>query len=232
MPDDTPRDLFGVRTGAATEDYRAKPRQLYATDLATMRIPKMYWRTTLDESPESTRAEIGTILDRIGNGQIYDPEGITLLLVGSEGVGKTGAATLVAKRARAWRHSVLFTTWRQIRDARRNPDAAMYDVESQKTLWARAVEVRLLVLDDITPDDVDDRYHGHDVLLALLRDRAQAQQSTVLTTRASLDTTLPDYADRFPGSVLATIPRVLALRVTGPNLTLRRNQALGESLYR
>lgn len=233
MPDDSPpRDLFGVRTGAAVEDYRAKPRQLYANDLANMRMPRMYWRTTLDEVPESARVEVGTILERIGNDRIYDPEGVTFLLVGAEGVGKTGIASLLAKRARAWRHSVLFTSWRQVRDARRSPEATMYDAEAQKTLWTRVTEVRLLVLDDITADDVEDRYHGADVLLSLLRDRAQAQQSTVLTTRTPLDTTLPDYAERFPGAVLATIPRVIALRVTGPNMTLRRNQALGETLYR
>jgi DNA replication protein DnaC len=227
--DQKPIDLFSIKTGAATVDYHKHPRKLTARDLQSMRIPREFWMASVEGIPEQIREILGHFIEHVRE---HLGEGVSLLLRGNQGVGKTSAAAVIAKRARAWRFPVLFTTWRQIRDARRNPETTMYDPEAQKTLWARASEVRVLIIDDITADDVEDRYQGLDLLMSLLRDRAHEKLTTIITTRLALDPTVPDYADSFPGIVIATIPGFAAFQVVGPNLTLRRNQGLSERLAR
>jgi len=216
------QDVLDLKTGASPPP--SKPRKLEAIDFERMRIPREHWRASMSEVLESYRAPLERYMgeppcERLDR-RARDGEG--LLLYGEAGTGKTSIAAIVARRMRAWRHSVFFTTAVDLRAGRRH--GHVFDADDGTSIWDRARTVDVLVLDDITEADLADRYYGEAALLAMLRERAASRRVNIVTTRL-------DVMHGFVQSLLSTVARLAPFGVEGENRTYGGNRDLYRDLF-
>jgi len=214
----------GIKTGAATTDYRAEPMRLTRGELTRVGIPTPLQGVRLRDVSTPAKESLERY---VGRGKSEDlkerlAEGVGLWIHGQAGVGKSSVAAIVARRARAWRfrvHMVGVSVWRE---ARRG--GVVYDVDLDQSVVDRCIEVDLLVLDGLTASDLEDRYHGEEALLSLLRARSEARKATLVTT--SLPLTHP-FAQRVIRGVQGLVP----LEVSGSNRIYDHNRGLYGRLF-
>ena len=115
-------------------------RKLTAEDMARMNVPEGLWRTRLQWVPKSI---LTTMQNYCENFDTMAEKGAGLLLWGHEGVGKSGAASVIAKEARARGYTVFFTTIVELREAVR--ERRLFDESS--SVLERCRDVNVLVLD-------------------------------------------------------------------------------------
>lgn len=153
--------------------------KLTAAHMELMQIPYRFWETKFDRIPECDgKGAIRTYISRID--EMLD-RGDGLLLWGDNGHGKTSAAVVVAKEARRRGASVLFITAEQLRKASFG-DMMFTD---EKTLFYRANEVDMLVIDDLGKEYSGDSGYTERVFEALIRERAASKRVTIITTNMS-----------------------------------------------
>jgi DNA replication protein DnaC len=155
-------------------------RELTGSDLESMNLPFELWNTRLAEVPESARTMVSNYLKNIRE---MARRGAGLILGGDAGVGKTGIASLILKRARANGYSGYFTSVWALRDGVRN--RVPYDGDQLVLDRCRSVDV--LVLDGLKPEDINERERVFGVrdIEELLQARAREAQINILTTRLS-----------------------------------------------
>lgn len=220
-----------IKIGLDTSDYAVQPRPLSVHTLRFAQIPEAHWRAKLDRIPESARGVVQGLHNYIpkeATGQ-QSLQGVGIIFYGSVGVGKSAAASLLALQYRRYRKSVFYTAYRTLRDAKRSPESYYFDAAQQITILDRAYTVDVLVVDDITTDDLQDRYFGSEMLMSLLRLRAQAKLVTLVTTRLAPD---PQQEGLFPMSAMASIPGYVGVSLVGPNQTLAHNNRLAARIAR
>ena len=228
MTDQPRRSLLDMQTGAATTNYRARPRHLSREDLKRVGLPESFWRVSLKGVPEAyvqplkrymmhtSDDTLCTLLcERVRSGQ-------GLLIYGDPGVGKSSVAALIARRARAWRFTVYFTTATALREGRRG--GYLFDSEEDRTVWDRAHEVDLLIMDDVTEQDLADRYYGQEELLSLLRVRAENDKTNIVTTR------LPS-SHAFVAELQSSVPGMGPFPMRGENRIRQQNADLYADLF-
>lgn len=211
-------------TGMAEVNYRNSPKELTEFDWNYMCLP----RALRDVDPRQVVKELWNPLIKY-MGPPLKPgisrrveAGQGLLLYGSQGIGKTSIAAIIAIRARSWRHSVYWTTYSAIRKCRR--DGGFFDPDDETTPLERAQTVDLLVLDNLTEIDLTDKYYGEGELLHLLKVRSDIRRPTVITTRMLSRV-------RFMTTLVESIPGLIPFPVKGPNRVAAANSEFHKQLF-
>lgn len=213
-----------VKTGIDTSNYATQPRKLTREIMQYTQIPESLWRVRLDLVPESVKPFVTNILRNINS---FVNRGVNVVIAGEMGVGKSSVAALFGFAARQYRFGVYFTSYRAIRDAYRAGDTVWFDPQNQITLFQRLVDVRVLIIDDVTEEDLDDKYYGAQVLIGLIAKRASRNLSTYVTTRVPFTAMT---ASGFPSVLTSTIPNTVSIEVIGKNKTLAQNLDLFDQL--
>ncbi len=187
-------------------------RELTQADLERMRVPPRYWDVTLhgvhdsggtiESKPPNPRAVIRSYLERIGE---FHAKGAGLFLWGDNAVGKTCAAVLLLKESRRRAHSCLFLSAAEIHRA----VISRTGFDEEQTLWERAFNVDVLLLDDLGKGMVDSTGFQLRMLDELFRHRNGRQSVTHATTNLTRKSLLS--GDFLKQSTLSTIKECCVL---------------------
>lgn len=154
-----------------------KNKEIDRRKIERARIPKQFW--TCLGSEIST--EWAVVHGLIAHFEREVSRSFTLFLHGGPGTGKTGAGVVILKNAMLLDGvfpTLFLPAWRY-REVSRNRE--MFD--DTQTYVDRARTVSVLLLDDLTADDLADKMFGADFFRFLITLRAQALLSSVVTTR-------------------------------------------------
>jgi len=173
-------------------------RKLNKDDLFRMRLPKRYWKATLDrisdfcdkEEEISAREIIRQYVSRL---EKMRSRGLGIVLWGENGTGKTGIAAVVAKEYRRRFNTVLFVEAADLKGL----VAGREYFDETETFWQRARTVDVLVLDDLGKGVKDSKEFGERLIDELIRTRNANQLVTIVTTNA------------IPSGKGATLPGIL-----------------------
>jgi DNA replication protein DnaC len=176
-----------------------------------MRIPKLYWEVS--ESGillESGKPEVLGFVERVCE---VVGRGYGLLLWGTNGVGKTACAALVAKEACRFGWTVLFIRVADLLAWETKKE--FFCVSDGETVWNRARRVDLLVLDDLGKENLDAGGKALKELEEFIRERVSMKRSTIFTTNLSIRDDMPGIYMESMMSVLKE--SVLAVCCEGPD---------------
>lgn len=151
--------------------------KLTTADLLRANIPRRYWEVSFDKVPETApyRGAVQKYLTNLGQ-HLERGEGL-FLTHPTNGTGKTALAALVAKRALRLGYRAYYTMSEVYKTA--VVQNQMFD-EAQ-TVYDRARDVELLVLDDFGKEHKGASGWIESELENLIRERVQQRKTTVLT---------------------------------------------------
>ena len=194
-------------------------RQLTESDLYRMRLPRRFWEAGFQSiqalaGNESARVLVSRYL---ANLDTMVSKGNGIMFLGSDGVGKTCAAAVLAKETRRRGGTVLFVSARDITDG--VIQKAQFD--DDQDLWQRACGVDMLVLDELGREHSGE-WHSRQIE-ALMRSRAAEQRSTIATTNVR-----PEKLESvFPSAMLSSIKECMVFVVlSGDDMRLGSSEAL------
>jgi DNA replication protein DnaC len=190
-------------------------RHLVREDLERMNLPEEFWLAKVQGVPESVLEPVVQYLSTI---ETFVQDGIGMLILGDTGVGKSGIAALACKEARCRGLTVFFASVWELREAIRSRMA----FDEDQTVWERAQDVNLLVLDSLQKSDMSEMFLGGRSIADLLAHRAQRHRATVITTRMDAQT----LAESFPELVAAGTGHWVILSVVGPNMRERQAEKI------
>lgn len=156
-------------------------RSLQASDLKRMRVPRRYWSVTFDGISDTSvdgKSAKDITRDYILSMEVNVSRGVGLLLWGPNGTGKTSMAVVIAKELRRRFRSVLFVQAAALRGSVISNE--MFD--EMETLWQRACNVEVLVIDDLGKGTQDRTGFGERMIDDLIRSRNSNQLVTIITT--------------------------------------------------
>lgn len=160
-------------------------RALTKQDLKLIRLPERFWNSTFDGISDGKHKRIVT---RYVNG-IHEmmSKGIGLILWGENNTGKTSIAAVIAKQARRHGYTVLFVRAAEL--LRNDLNRLWFDETRTKTWYQRAIDVDLLILDDMGKEHhAGSGYqagYATDMLEDIVRARSSKLRSMVVTTNMS-----------------------------------------------
>lgn len=169
--------------------------------MVLMQIPRRFWDASFDAIPDCKgRVPLRNYLREI---EPMLDNGSGLLIFGPNGTGKTSAAIVIAKEARRLGASVLFVQAEEFRQG--VIDKTMFSDE--QTLYERAKEVDMLVLDDLGKEHSGDSGYAERLFENLIRLRTSNKKVTVITTNLipkppDDDRTKPALSNRYVPSML------------------------------
>lgn len=176
------QQAVGVTTTPERSVFVREARKLTSGDLVRMRLPERYWNASFDAISEGKHKVVTQrFLAKIPE---LMAKGMGLLLWGDNSTGKTSVASVIAKQARRLGFTVLvLRTSELVRgDLRRE----WYSADKTKSVYDRAKEVDMLVLDDLGKEHhAASGYevgYATDLLEDLIRDRVARCKSLVVTT--------------------------------------------------
>jgi DNA replication protein DnaC len=140
-----------------------------------MHLPLELWCATKELLTDTVRAPITKFSERILE---VKEKNVGLFLYGEVGSGKTGAACVVLKEARAWGFTAYAISVTELRDAVRT--YAAFDSES--TIMDRARNVDFLLLDDLREEDASEKIFGINDIRNLIVSRHDRGLPTVITS--------------------------------------------------
>lgn len=178
-------------------------RKLVPEDFLRMNLPEKFWYARLNQIHASVLEEVTRYVEQVDRMIV---RGIGLLICGNVGVGKTGAAAVVAKAARSRGHPTYFTRILDLRDSMRARET--FD---DNPIFERCREVDFLVLDHLELEDATAPYIDNRVLTELISQRGERHRSTVLTTRAKV----PQMKNTFKGMLETTGPYLVPISMIG-----------------
>ncbi len=167
----------------APERFR---RRLNQADLERMRIPRRFWSATYAEvSDEKEGDGARSMRDYAGqylsNLDAMLDRGIGLFLWGNNGLGKSSVAAVVLMEARRRGFTGLFLEAATLKTV--VIEKTMFDDDT--TLWERAKQVDLLVIDDLGKGVQDEKGFGERLIDEVVRHRAAQMRATWITTNMS-----------------------------------------------
>lgn len=149
-------------------------RKLTPSDLVRMNLPEVFWRTRVDGVQGEARGVVDRYVDQI---EAWIERGVGFLITGSPGTGKTGAAAVLAKAAKAVGLSVYFTRMSELRDAVKEGTKFSED----EGILERCRTVNFLVVDGVQKEDAAAPYFGASHLVDLVMLRGDKRRATVVT---------------------------------------------------
>jgi len=156
-------------------------RRLTDSDLTRMRVPRRYWEVRHDAIPDG--ASVGISARQAATNYMTQIDemrrtGMGLLLWGTNGTGKTCMAIVIAKEFRRRGYPVLYIEAADIK--RLVIEREMFDED--QTFWDRALNVDVLVLDDLGKGTQDSTGLGARLFDELIRHRNANKLVTIITT--------------------------------------------------
>lgn len=144
-------------------------------DFTRMNLPKSLWDVALEGITEPAREAIKNFSGKIQ--KAYE-NGVGLYISGERGRGKTSAAIVALKEARAWGFPGYCISVSQLRDAIRAH--ASFDAESLVADRCRTVD--FLLLDDLRAQDVDEKFFTINDVRNLIVNRYDSGLPTLVTS--------------------------------------------------
>jgi len=160
--------------------------ELTPAHLSWMRIPDRFWMARSSAIGDGFKDLIFEYLRSIDK-KLDDGTG--LILWGANGTGKTAASVVIAKVARSTGASVLFITAESFRQA--TLDNEKFD--DGLLVKDRALEVDVLVLDDLGKEHSGDSTWAERTIENLVRVRSSKKRTTIVTTNLNPDQMLERY---------------------------------------
>lgn len=185
-------------------------------DFERMHLDREMWDASISQVTTSIQDQISKYVDRIHRAR---EQRTGLYLYGGVGVGKTGAAAVALKEARAWGYTCYSTRTSDLREAIRSK--AMLDPETTIFRWCRTVD--FLLLDDVRLTDITEKFWGISEVRNLVLGRFSDGLITLITSPLSPKEWDQKGADGFTGSIQKTCAVV---QVTGDNRYQARNDIL------
>jgi DNA replication protein DnaC len=188
-------------------------RRLTETDLVRMRIPRRYWWVRYEGIPDGTCVGSGVSARKAAHNYLTQIDemrhnGMGLLLWGTNGTGKTCMAIVVAKEYRRHGYPVLFIEAADIK--RFVIEREMFDED--QTFWDRAMNVDVLVIDDLGKGVQDSTGFGARMIDELIRHRNASKLVTLITTNMNQR----DLAEELKVSTMSSLKEhVFPIHVTG-----------------
>jgi len=188
--------------------------RLTGEHMELMRIPRRFWESRASDIRGSVQEKILAYLKNMNS---FLDEGVGLLVWGKNGVGKTGAAVVLAKEARRIGSSVLFVTAEGLR-------VAVLEKEDfdGSPLMDRARTVDVLVLDDLGKEHSGQTGFTERMFEGLIRQRASARRTTIITSNMGVSALREHYK---PSMMEVMKECVYPLRMDGES---RRDGALDD----
>jgi DNA replication protein DnaC len=152
-----------------------------------MRLPPRFWKASLEGilSPELKKVT-SIFIDGVHE---HLDDGVGFLFYGNNGIGKTGAACVIAKAVRRTGASVFYTTAESLRQA-----VLRNEVFSEfQSTDDRAHTAELLVLDDLGKEHSGSTGWSETYWENLIRVRNASKRSTIVTTNLDLDALQNSY---------------------------------------
>lgn len=181
-----------------------------------MRLPALYWRVSYESITHDALQHIVRTYIEDMHGHLDD--GIGFLFYGDNGVGKTGAACVLAKAVRRTGASVLFVTAESLRQGVLNDE----EFSGLQSLDERAHSVDFLIIDDLGKEHRGKSGWNETYWENLFRVRIAANRSTVVTSNR----TLQQLRERYNKSMLEVMKeKILPVKVEGDD---RREESASE----
>ncbi len=141
-------------------------------------------------------------------------EGVGLLLWGPNGTGKTSMAVVIAKELRRRFHAVLFVQASALRGSVISNE--MFD--EMETLWHRACNVTVLIIDDLGKGTQDRTGFGERMVDDLIRARNSNKLVTIITTNMAAKGDNNALSTALKASTMHSLKEhVVPVRVDGGN---------------
>ncbi len=191
-------------------------RKLTDKDLDRMNLPGVFWRAQLAKVPEEAREVLTRYIENIDK---WMAKGVGFLLLGGPNQGKTCAAAVVAKAAKARGKSAYFLRVGELRDAMKKDTMFSDDM----SVHDRCKTVDLLVLDDLSAEDASLPYLNAVGLCDLILARGERFRTTVVTSASK------ELKERFPrlftsaANYLVPVTLKDAVRVDQTSVQIRRD---------
>jgi DNA replication protein DnaC len=157
-------------------DTATMKHRLTSASRRRMHLPESYWAVDLREVPESVRPHVERYVRKLDH---LLHEGVGLLIVGPEGVGKTAIASLLIQEARSRTYTTLFVQPWQMRQMLEDRTP----FEEGTSMMERAMNVELLVIDGVSEEEVGARYFDLKRICGLVRHRVSWKLPTIITSR-------------------------------------------------
>jgi DNA replication protein DnaC len=180
-----------------------------------MNLPKEYWKSNIQYVPVSVKTKVATLLSKIDKA---NDEGIRVIILGNQYVGKSSIAALIMKESRALGKTSYFTTFWELRDNIR--DGTSFD--DSHSVFLRCKTVDVLVLDNLREEDVSEKiFLNIRAVEELIAHRRSKQLMTVVTSRLPREKLI---AKEFKGFMDAMAGSIF-LNVEGENLRAKQEAA-------
>jgi DNA replication protein DnaC len=152
-------------------------RNLKEADMVRSNIPRSFWNCSLSGIQDKNIVVPLTAFHNKIKERMNDGSG--LIITGACGVGKSGAAVVIAKEAARWGYSIYFCTHEDLQELRFDDHESAEGISTM----TRIRNTDLLILDGFNEDFIDDKRYGPKELNKLVARRVAARKSTILTTR-------------------------------------------------
>ena len=172
-------------------------REIKKSDLVRMNLGKSLWNASIDKIQDiDARQVFANYISNIRN-MIKTCSG--LLIFGNRGVGKSGAAAVIAMEAVKVSCSAYVISHQELQEVRFDPKG----FNDSQTVMDRVRSVHLLVLDNFNDDFLEDRRFGMLDLEKLVSRRKDNMLTTILTT------SINRFDDKFTKSLTGVIKAAL-----------------------
>jgi len=193
--------------------------------MVRMQVPENLWSVRLSEVRGEIRGHEKDLRQLLSyycaNIQKMIGQGYGFLLYGANGNGKTSAALVAAMEARRWGYTALFMAAAKLKE--HVIQKTLFDDE--QTVWERAHEVDVLVIDDVGKGSLDSKGFGERILDELIRARAARGKVTILTTNMTPDRL--KKTETLKKSTFETLKEcVLPVCVTGTDFRTEKREEL------
>lgn len=160
------------------------PRKLDAADYRLMGLPAVATRGKFSMIAESVQDVVARYLKQR---DVFACAGKGFFVSGPAGSGKTSLLGVCLKSLNRWGYSAFYVTVRDLREdgrAARSPE-----VETPLIQLCRKVDI--LAIDNISETELDDRFFGTSYIQALIKQRCDWLQPTLLATSIDLNSAPP-----------------------------------------
>lgn len=152
-------------------------RELTTSDFGRMNLGKTYWRSRAKDIQYAVARD--AIIKFCFGIVDFVKDGKGMVFTGDEGVGKSWAASVVAKEAVRWGFTTRITSHEELQEIQFKDRP----FDDSMSILDRIRSVDLLVIDGVNDDFIEDNRFGPRHMEKLIARRAGEMKSTLVTTR-------------------------------------------------